>query len=450
MGFEDIEQELKRLFEKGQCPKNTALQNRVFLKASEAFVCKKEKNARPLWSRLFSFRTSTLAFALTAFFVLFNMLPGQTILSAGEVVPKSGPVEIIRGDDIILVQNPTALINGDVIRVGNNSEADIIFPKKFTSTVTSSTQVRVVDSDTIFLETGSIENNIYAGGEFSTKRGFVQSVPGSSFYISVSPSGETKIINLSEAQKVSVYDWKEGETLLQAGEEVRLRSETSLAGEEEFPEDISLSLLQIQTIRNKLIIARTKLLTSAEDSIAGDKKASRKNLESAKNTFLSIVQVLNTSRDLRPTLVRKNIDSIALADVARSLAQKISNESLIAETKALENLFLLVERNQGNMGFQIEKTEITSFDRFLLLDYISALGTEEEQAWINILKQKYVASFMRKILNEELKTDQIKVLGKEMRRLPRNALARNFLERGEALAPPEIATQLQNEINASF
>jgi len=440
MGFEDLEKELENLFRKGKCPDRTAMRQRIFMNTMEAFA--NEREQCPFfhsWRRVFSFRNSKIAFAVTSFFVLFNLLPGQSLLSEGEVIPKFGPVEIVRGENVILVENATKLQSGDIVRVGNNSEAEVVLPRDFTSTAKSSTQIRIVDRDTLFLEKGSIESNVSNKGEVSTQKGLIQSSPGSSFYISVSPSGETKIVNLSKEESVAIYDWKEGEMTLNAGEELRIRSETVLGNEEEnFANNTSLSLLQIETVRNKLIIARTKLLTGVEKMTADKKKDALEDIDSAKGTFLSIVQVLDSSRNAELSLTRKNVENMPLGEVARALIQKTTNENLVTETKALERLFVLTEKNLSNMSFQVIRTGVTSFDRFVLLDHIASLGTQEESAWINILKQKYVASFSQKILNEEGKNAQIIALQNEIDQLPKNALAQDFLKRVGKLFPEEL------------
>ncbi len=445
MGFEDLEKVLRTLFKNAEIPHSTEQRERIRFQALEAFSQRREPV--PFMKRFFSPRISTAAFAAVSFLVLFNIAPGK-FLSAGELHPKFGPVEVLRGDDIILIDKAFSLKKGDVIRVGNNSEAEIIFPNKFTSTVKSSSQLKVVQKDSLFLEKGTLEGVSEKDGKISTQRGVISSPSESMFRVLVSESGETYVINLSQASPLTVFDWKDGEMKLLAGEELRLRTDTALVNRE-IPEDLKLSLAQIQAIGAKLIIARTKILTGAEKLLAGETRGGEEDLASAKKSFQSIVQVLEASRNLQ-IVKRKYIDNIPLTEVVQRVAEKTDDLALLQEARSVEVLWELVERNKSSLSFGFEKTGVPSFDRFVLLDRLFSLGAGKEPYFGEVLKQRYVVSFLQQIQNNELRIDQISLLNAEIEKLPRNELARNFLERVVVLFPPDLSTMLEEKIENTF
>jgi hypothetical protein len=445
MGFEDLEKIIRALFKNADIPQKSLQKERIRFQALETFS--EQKKATPFWKKLFAPRVSTTAFAAVAFLVLFNIAPGN-FLSAGEIHPKFGPVEVLRGNDIILVDKAFSLKKGDVIRVGNNSEAEIIFPNKSTSIVKSSTQLKIVKKDSLFLEKGTIESVSEEKGNISTQRGLISSPSQSIYRVLVSESGETHVINLSQENPLTIFDWKDGEMKLLAGEELRLRTDTALV-DNDIPDDLKLSLTQVQAIQAKLIITRTKILTGTEKILAGNKREAEKDLASAKKSFQSIVQVLEASRNLQ-IVKRKYIDNIPLTEVVQRVAEKTNDLALLQEARSVEVLWKLVERNKTNLSFGFEKTGVQAFDRFVLLDYLFSLGTEKEPYFGEILKQKYAISFLQRIQNNELRIDQITLLNKEIEQLPTNELTQDFLQRVANLFPPDLSTMLEEKIESLF
>ena len=447
MGFEDLEKIIRQLFQNADAPKTAEQRERIRMSALEAFAQKNKGPVVPFWHRFFTPKISTIAFASVAFLVLFNIAPSN-FLSAGEIYPKFGPVEVLRGNDIILVDQVFSLKKGDVVRVGNNSEAEIIFPNSSTSTLTSSTQLKIVKNDSLFLEKGMIENVSTKSGKISTQRGLISNPSESTFRVQVSETGETHVINLSEKSPLTIFDWNDGETKLLAGEELKLRTDTALVNRE-IPDDLKLSLAQIQAIQAKLIITRTKILTGVEQLLEGEKRQSAEDLASAKKSFQSIVQVLESSRNLQ-IVKRKYIDNIPLTQVVQNVARKTDDLPLLQEARAVEVLWELVERNRSNLRFGFEKTGVQAFDRFVLLDRIFSLGTEKEPYFGEILKQKYAITFLQRIQNNELRIDQIALLNSEIEKLPVNELSQNFLERVALLFPPDLSTMLEEKIESIF
>ena len=447
MGFEDLEKIIRQLFRNVRVPQEIKQKERIRMNALEAFSQRHEGSVVPMWHRFFSPKISTVAFAAVTFLVLFNIAPSN-FLSAGELHQKFGPVEVLRGNDIILVDKAFSLKKGDVVRVGNNSEAEIIFPNSFTSTVKSSTQLKIVKNDSLFLEKGTIEGTGTNKGNITTQRGLISSPSESMFRVLVSDSGETHVINLSKESPLTVFDWKDGEMKLLAGEELRMRTDTTLT-DNNIPEDLKLSLSQIQAIQAKLIITRTKVLTGVEEVLEGEHNSADDDFLSAKKSFQSIVQVLEASRNLQ-IVKRKYVDEIPLTEVVQRIAEKTNDLSLLQEARAVEVLLALVEKNRSSLRFRPESTGVQAFDRFVLLDKLFSLGTEKEPYFGEILKQKYIVSFLQRIQNNELRIDQLLLLNKEMEKLPRNQVARNFLERVALLFSPDLQIMLEEKIESTF
>ncbi|MCF7812208.1 hypothetical protein K9M59_01240 [Candidatus Gracilibacteria bacterium] len=449
MGFEDLEKYLRLLFVRAESSvKNEALKKRIRLRAVEAYQTKK---ASPFegWQKFFVPRVSLAAFGVAAVFVLFNLLPGNhSFLSAGEIIPKQGPVEIIRGENVILVQESMNIRQGDIIRVGNNAEADIFFPHRLSSTAKSRTQLRVVDKNSLFLEQGTLENEIFGEeGEISTSRGFVKSLPGSAFHVSVSESGETEVI--SSGKQVSVFDWKDGQTLLNEGEMLRLRTDTSL-DHAEIPGDISLSFAQIQAIRAKLIIARTKVLTGVEKALEQNTGEAERDIRSAWRSFLSVAQVIDASRDLEIGK-RKHLPQLEASNIPKMLHEKSAPSLLVKEAEAIHSLLSVSDQNLSRLSFHPEKTGPQSFQRYVLLDRLfRAANTDINEAEKRLLQEKYAVVFLRDVQNQEIKIDQISKLNEKISLLPHTSEARDFLFIVKDLFAPDMAEMIDEKINLVF
>jgi hypothetical protein len=448
MHFNDLEKRLKKFFLNQKNGIDSSQKARIKMEVFDSFE-NKQKNLQRGWGRLFSQKISLTAFALSSVFVFFNFFPfGDNYLHAGKIMPKFGPVEIIRDGKTLLVDEEMILEVGDFVKIGNSAEAEILFPDKFSAIAKKQTQFRVVDEDSLFLEVGEIDKKTIKNGEISTNRGFVRSTSGAQFRVSVSESGETKVVN--SKNKITVFDWNEGSSDLKAGEEIQLRTDTLLTKDNEKPpNDLSLSISQIMAIRSKLLIARTKLLTGSEKSIDGDKYAAGKDFSSADKTFRSIVQILSSGRNLK-IAKRKNLEAIRLNEVFIRLMAKTEDVKLLTETKALETLFEIIRENKSKIAFGKEKSGVTAFDRFLLIERIFALGTPTQQKLAYVLKERYAISFLRKIQNESLKIDQISVLNEEIKKLPKTGLVQEFLEMTKDLLAPDLAEILQEKIEYIF
>ena len=450
MIFPDIERKLRAFFRRESIAPNQASSTRIRRQILEKFI--EEHRKIPFFERIFFFSTfrrlsPALAFASVVFLVWFNFFPGTSgEILAGTIFPKRGLVEIIRGEETIIVQSKTRLRVGDFIRIGNRAEAEIHFPDKFISTARDRTLLRVMDENALFLESGKLSNRSFKVGEIATGRGFVRSFPGSKFEISVSESGEAQIIN--SKNKIIVFDWDDGRAELSAGEEIKLRTDTSLV-DSEVPGDLRLSLAQIAAIRAKLVIARTKIIAGITKAMAGENRDSERDFRSAEKTFRSIVQVLMASRNLE-IVKRRNIAMVQRNEVFARMRKKTDNPELLIEIRALETLFDILQRNRGKFAFVIPKTGVETFDRFAIIDRVFQLGTEQEQKFSHALKQKYVVAFLNQIQDEPLKIDQISTMNSKITLLPNSKLAKEFLENLQSILPPDLAGILREKIEKTF
>ncbi len=441
MGFEDIEQQLKLFFfrtqKKDAFPK---LQADVL----EAFV----DNKPPFWKQKFLLPTaSAYVFAFIGIFALMVFSTGISEKAyAGTILPKFGPVEIIRDGKMLLVKENTNLHVGDSVRIGNRAEANILLANQLHSTAKTRTTFRVERDKSIFLEQGELENKSYQRNRIITERGIIESTQGAYFLVSVSESGEAKII--TEKKGVRVFDLNNRKIALEPGDELSLRTDTILP-EYDIPNDLRLSVRQLRAIRSKLEITRSKIITGAEHLLNNKREKAEKDFISAEKTFRSIAQILHTSRALRITK-RKNLEKINIANVLPLLRRKVNDEYLLSEVKALENLLVILDKNKQKIAFSPENTGVESYDRFVTLKRLFALGTNEQKALGSMLLQKYVVAFLRKVQNEELRIDKITILNEQITKLPKNPDTLEFLERTMALFSPDIAEILGEKIEKVF
>ncbi len=448
MGFEDLEKRLKNFFQQAGKPADPSLYTRIREEALAEFRHQKT----PWYTSLLSGfsrgqRVKVTLGALASLALVFNFLPFNSRLWAGEVTNARGLVEILRENKVEIVTEDTRLRVGDIVRVGNNAEVEIHLPQNFVATATSKTEFRVLDSDSLFLSKGHLVNNAEEkseNAEISTTRGLVRSEPGALFDVYVSESGETHIV--VEQAAVSVLDPLDHETTLQAGEELRLRTDTRLADKFDVPSDLSLSSTQLLAIESKLLITRTKVLGAVEKKIEGQQNTFQEDLASAERTFRSIVNVLNASRHMEIGK-RINTDLIENNAVYEAVAEKTNDEALLEDIKAIETLIGLVQDKEYYLAFSVPHTASLSYNRYVLLERIFQLGTPKEQNFGNVLKERYVQNFLQDIQQETLKLDQVTVLNEKIGRLPNTLSATQFLREVQSNLDLDLAKLLEEKIS---
>lgn len=454
MSFEDLEVRLKKFFKFFCETPEEALKNKIRIKTLEVFNRKKQQKTRRCWM-IFRQKLS-LSFSLVLIVSVlgfinspFSSIPQNNKEAiAGKIETTLGPVEVIRGDKSFLVRDSSDILVGDLVKIGNKGEAKLTLTNQLVSVAKDKTQFRVTDKNALFLKEGFLTNEVFRGAEIATDRGFVKSPNGTSFEVAVSETGETTVS--PNKNLVKVYDLNKGQMALKAGDKVILRSDTQFTETNELPIlDLKLSNSQLASIYAKLVIARTKLLTGVDKLLVNDKKEARRDISSAQKTFVSITQVLQTSRELELSR-RKNLENVLVEDVLEKVSEKIEEPRLLAEIKAVETLFTILAQNRGKVAFSPEKAGVESFDRYSTLRNLISLGSEKQQTESQLLLRKYAVNFLRKVQNSELRIDQISVLNSEIDKLPKTVVARDFLAEVNELLPTDLSEILEEKIEHIF
>ena len=370
--------------------------------------------------------------------VFFNVFPvGEGHLVAGRITPQEGLVEILREGETFVLEESLALQAGDCVRIGNRSEAEIVLGD-MTSIAKNKTTVCIQEEGLLFLEKGSLQSQ--GEGAVSTERGVLRSQKNAEFSVTVSESGETKAV--SQKKQLSVFDTKYRRAGLSAGEEVSLRTDTQFQ-EVLASAESKLSRPQFEALSLKLIISRTKALTALEALLAGNTEQGLRDILSAEKTFRSMVQVLDSSRDLQ-IIKRRHLRLISLSDVYDALYEKTRNTSLLMETRAVERLLSLLRQNKNTLSFAHTKSGVESFDRYALVKKLLGQGLHTEES-TQVLQQKYINNFLRKIQSFSLKTEQISTLTQEVARLPHTEIADQFISQLQSLLPSDLAETISTQ-----
>lgn len=447
MDIDQLEKLLRKYYKKVICFCRPTVKAQIKRETLQAF----SRNHTPQQSaflkrHIWWMRFSKLAFVSAIFVVLFNVFPfSKSEILAGSLNPTNGVVKIVRDNRILLVSEEIILQEGDVVEIGHNGEAEIFFPDQFKSTLLPRTELTIINDDEVFIEQGKIINTSFREHQFSGDRGFVESTPDSQFIISISESGEMEII--AQKNNIHVFDWKSGETKLETGEKIHLRTDTDLSQKNiDIPDNLKLSTTQLRSVQAKLIIARTKLLTTIEEITSGNRDASESDLQSAQKSFLSIIDILHASRNLKISK-RTDLNSISFDDILREMQRKKIPQDFIEKAEALTTLFNIVKAHRHHIAFQVPQTPVTSYNRFVTIDRIFQNGNQDHA---EILKDIYVVVFLRKILNEPLRIDQISVLNNAIDELPHTPQSSDFLKRLQNILHPDIATILAEKIKREF
>lgn len=447
MSFSDISQKIKSFYQISQCVVDRDIKQGIKYQSLSIFKSQKQAKNKmiiALWRYRFSFAFS-LFFIVGIIGFLQSSVRDQQ-LWAGELQPTMGPIEIIRGQETLFVENPVDVFVGDVIRTGNRGEVKISIPHEFTSIAKNRTQFRITNKKTLFLDKGTLENKSQKTLEVATDRGFIKGTPGGEFEITVSESGETEVF--PHKNFVQIFDLWDGKLVLKPGEAIRLRSDTRLTNNDVL-DDLKLSNAQINAIKSKLTIARTKIVTGIENSTIGENTLAMKDFKSAEKTFLSLTQVLKTSRELEISR-RKNLNNLDIEIVYIEMESRLDDPTLLREIKALETLFSILSQNKGKLAFAPQNTEVEAFDRYITLQKLIELGTPYQQQLSHIMLDKYVVNFLRKIQNKELRIEQIAMLDTQIDKLPRNKESRQFLYKVQDLCSAEFAEILGEKIRYRF
>ncbi len=442
MGFEDLEQKLKKFFHQESAQTDYLQKARIKELAFNRFSAKKMS----IWQKLNAFLVSKYALSTLGLALLIGFIPLlNNQIYAGEISRESGLVEIIRDGKKIILDGKSRLKVGDEIIVSNNANAKISLRNNFESELYENTKVKVDGRNSLFLVNGQLNNDLESG-KITTNKGEIFAKSPSKFFVDVTSSGETHI--LPRKNEVSVRNWQGEEIKLTAGEELRLRSDTKLSTKL-LPQDISLSNAQIKAIRSKLFITRTKAINYIENEISRDFEKADADLKSAEKSFKSIAQILKTSRDLKTLLPRENVEMLKISDIYPRVAKKTKNVAILREVKAVEKLFEIIFKT-NHFDLKLSQTGVLSFDRYVLVSRIFAQNDAKTFDLGNILRDQYIQSFVGKIMNEELKIDQISVLNQEIKKIPRTTIAKFFLRKVGEKLPPDLRELLAEKLEQEF
>jgi len=433
MTFDDLEKSLKKYFRAAShhSPRRAYKTNLKALLCEEFEATKNQKSGFFLWQPSW-FKSSSLGFTAVAALVLLNIFPaGEGNIIAGHITPQGGLVEILREGETFVLEDPLVLQAGDCVRIGNRSKAEIVIGELI-SRAKDKTTLCVQEGGHLFLEQGSLYN--YGNGDISTERGVLRSQEDAEFLVTVSESGETKAV--AQKNKLFVFDTESRKAGLSAGEELSIRTDTQLSIQD-LPKDLNLSRTQLEALSLKLVIARTKALTALEAFLEKESDQGLRDLLSAEKTFRSMVQVLDSGRDLQ-IVKRRHLRLISLSEVYDQLYEKTKNTSLLAETRAVERLLSLLRQNKKQLTFAHPKSGVEAFDRYVLIQKLFQKGLHAEDA-SQLLQQKYINVFLQKILAVKLKTDQISTLTTEIAKLPNSEEASLFLSSVRTRLPSELA-----------
>lgn len=447
MGFEDLEARLKFMFRyprvEPQVAFKTALKERMLVHYKKSYLPHRSYRFRFWFARFLSLG------ALSAFMlggIGFLDIPLLSNRVVGEIQSQGGVVEIIRGDESLLVSGTQELMAGDWVRVGHTGQASIT-TDHFVSKVEAGSRLKVERSSRIFLDKGKVHNTASQGAQIKTDRGVVRNTLGSEVAVEVSETGETRV--LPQYQQVAVYDLNDGQLLAAPGEKVVLRSDTVLTQSALAPQDLGLSKTQIEGIIGKLVIARTKALTGIENMLSGKRELANQEIMSAEQSFRSVAQILDSGRDMVINR-RLNLDAVAVSDIYPALVQKTERLDVLTEAYALEQLFAVLKQNKNGLAFAPVETDVPVFNRYVLLHYLASVGTPEQAAALNILADNYVVSMLRKVQQSPVRMEQLAYLNEQVEALPRNAEAENFLLSLKSRLSPDLASALEEKLSVLF
>lgn len=447
MGFEDLESRLKFLFAYAKPKASSAFKVRLREQTLAQYRAKTKPYA---WLKFRGVFAKSLSFGVMGIFTFslvgFLDLPYLPNRVVGEIESQGGVVEIIRGNESLLVSGKEDLRRGDWVRVGHKGQASIT-TDHFVSEVEAGSWLQIKQAGQIFLDKGRVYNTASLDAEIQTNRGLVQNNLGGEVAVEVSESGETRI--LPNFLKVTVYDLKNGEIQAQAGEKIVLRSDTALTKSVDIPDDLKLSNAQIEAIIGKLIIARTKTLTGIENMLLGKHGQAHEEIISAEQSFRSVVQILDRGRDLSLSS-RLNLNSVTVTDVYPILLLKTDRLDVLTEAYALEQLFTVLKQNKNSLAFAPVETEVRAFNRYVLLYNLASVATPEQAEALHTLADNYVVSVLRKVQQSPIKMEQIASLNTLVESLPRNQDSQRFLSRLQSYLSPKLAQDLAEKINFSF
>lgn len=447
MGFEDLEARLRFALEHISQHPDTGAKTRIAENVKARFKAQSQQGrwlkGRHWFARTLSLSAMSALLLGTTGIMEVPFLGNQVV---GQIESRGGVVEIIRGDESLLVAGSEALRVGDWVRVGHRGQAHIT-TDYFASDIEEGSWLKLERPNTVFLDKGRMLSTHWQTAQIKTNRGVVKSGDGGEVAVEVLETGETHV--LPSRQRVAIFDLNNGKLLAQAGEKVVLRSDTVLNQSAEGPTDLELSNAQIEAILGKLVITRTKALTGIENMLQGERDRAHLEIMSAEQSFRSIVQILDNSRDM--TISRRlNLDSITVGAVLPALVVKTDRADLLTEAYALEQLFTVLAQNKNSVAFAPVDTQVAAYNRYVLLQHMASMGNPTQAAALNTLADNYVVSLLRKVQQSPIKIEQLAYLNQQVDALPLNEDSQKFLMALKGHLSPDLASALGEKIDYLF
>lgn len=441
----DLKSALKYFFSRYKSPEESV---QTKMKSAAMGHFRAAQNQRTMHRWVFWRRTSfalTMVICVTIMGLFGNSLTPNAV-KAGKILAEYGPVEIIRGEKSFLVRDEADIFVGDLVRVGLKGEAKLNLKNQGVSTLDEKTHLIVTDIDALFIEKGRLDSEAFRGVEFATDRGLILTAPGAKVRFEVSETGQTRIV--PEKNLVQVFDLQDGQAILGQGEELTLHSDTQLSLRP-MPTTFALSEDQLDALRSKLSITRSKMVGALEKQLAGKRLEAEADFLSAEQTFKSLTQVLLTSRQLE-IASRKNLGEVAIDDVYDKLSQRLNHSGILAETASLTQAFAFFKNREEPLTVKLTDSGDANLDRYLLLKRIGEQTGGTDQIVFEDLASNYIVNFLKPIQNEPLFASQQEILEEKIASLPTNADTYYFLRRVGQKMSPDLAAVLEASLVSHF
>ena len=436
MSFEDLKLQLKNYFLRTSKTVFLVQKMRVHERFDFAVRQKESKLHKFFKISEFYIRKSFVGIMAVSALVMTGVInaPFFSNQVAGKISSLGGVVEIVRGDERFLVHGEIPLLIGDSIFVGHRGKAKID-SYNTSSELVEGCEIKIESSDKIFLKKGSIRQTAHHANEIKTERSIIQNPLGSAVEVYVSETGETSIYPL--AKNIIVSDLYEGNIKLNRGEKIKISSDTVLKDYSKVV-DLNLSKTQINSILGKLVITRTKLLQGMDLMTKGQRQKSFEAFGAAKLSYMSIAQILHSDRGLT-RIVPQNTKIISLSDVHEMIQSKIKNIEILTESKALNIVFLMLERSRYSLVFAPVNSKSENFNKYVLLQYLAGMAERKDKKIIEYLADNYVIASQQMIMRTMDKVLQEKILKRVLKDIPDNKYGEKFEITLKSLLPEAVA-----------
>lgn len=373
---------------------------------------------------------SASRFLVLGLFLMSIVVPSQNTVdtaSAGQILPMFGPIELIRDNQSTLVHEGLELKVGDRIKLGHRSRAVWVTPGQSQTHFDPSTEFFIDGKNQITLKRGNLNRVGHETVRIETERASVKTTPGANLNISVNETGETEVRALDS--EVLVKDNFGRPLILNDGEVATVYSDgiNQRVNSQVLTNNVKLSSQQIRLLRSKIDVARTKLLTGVSEQIQNGSSELGIHLVSSEKTLKSLSQIIHSSRDLRPTKHVSRAD-VTLEKVKWDLTDKGAPDFLMREFSDVVALKKLLANQSDLIAFGPSITQISFYDRYVLLEKLKLIAETEEQVLsLDRIQQIYVRHFWRDVQSSEFQVAQRLRLAERLAQIPDSDFKNHFV-----------------------